>query len=77
VVEVGGPDRALVGSLKAHADLPEFRIPYRGERIKPDQSYGLEIVVMVDGKSAYLNKKPYYVITKGNPQTVEAELEKR
>jgi uncharacterized lipoprotein YbaY len=77
VVEVSGPDRALVGSLKAKGDLPEYRIPYRKERIKPDQSYGLEIVMMVDGKSAYLNKKPYFVITKGNPETVTAELEKR
>jgi uncharacterized lipoprotein YbaY len=77
VVEVSGPDRALVGSLKAHGDLPEYRVPYRKERIKQDQSYGLEIVMMVDGKSAYLNKKPYFVITKGNPETVTAELEKR
>lgn len=77
VVEVSGPDRALVGSLKAKGDLPEYRIPYRKERIKQDQSYGLEIVMMVEGKSAYLNKKPYFVITKGNPETVVAELEKR
>ncbi len=77
VVEVSGPDRALVGSLKAHGDLPEYRVPYRKDRIRQDQSYGLEIVMMVDGKSAYLNKKPYFVITKGNPESVTAELEKR
>jgi uncharacterized lipoprotein YbaY len=75
VVEVSGPDRALVGTLKAHGDLPEYRIPYRKERIRQDQSYGLEIVMMVDGKAAYQNYKPYFVITKGNPEAVTVELE--
>jgi uncharacterized lipoprotein YbaY len=77
VVEVTGPDRALVGSLKAKADVPEYRVPYRKERIKADQSYGLEINLMVDGKPAYRNTKPYYVITKGNPEQVTVEMEKR
>ena len=77
IIEVSGPDRALVGSLKSHADLKEYKVEYRQARIRPQQSYGLEIVVMADGKSIYKNKKPYLVLTNGNPDRITAEVEKR
>jgi hypothetical protein len=77
VVEISGPDRALVGSLKAHADIREYKVEYRAGRIKQDQSYGLEIVVMAEGKSVYHNKKPYLVLTKGNPDRITAEVERK
>jgi hypothetical protein len=77
IVEISGPDRALVGSLKAHADLPEFKVEYRNGRIRQDQTYGLEIVVMAEGKSVFHNKKPYLVLTQGHPDRVTAEVERK
>ena len=77
IVEVSGPDRAVVGKRQAPAGAPEYPVEYRKAAVKPDQSYGLEIVATAEGKTIFLNKKPYYVLTRGNPDRVTVELDKR
>ena len=77
IVEVSGPDRAVVGTLKAPAGAPEYRVEYRKAGVRAGQSYGLEIVIAAEGKTVYLNRKPYFVLTRGNPDRVNVELEKR
>lgn len=77
IVEVSGPDRAVVGTRQAPAGASEYPVEYRKAAVKPEQSYGLEIVATAEGKTIFLNKKPYYVLTRGNPDRVTVELDRR
>src|SRR5436190_2909300 len=65
VVEVSGPDRAVVGSLTALAGQPQYRVECKASRIRETQSYGLEVAAVVGGRAVCMNKAPHYVFTKG------------
>jgi uncharacterized lipoprotein YbaY len=80
VVEVSGPDRAVVGSLSQASQGPprtgvEYKLECSGSRIRESQSYGLEVAVVSGGKAILRNKKPYYVLTRGNPDRVQVEVQ--
>jgi len=79
VVEVSGPDRAVVGSLQPGQPPPRAGVEYKVEctasRIRDSQSYGLEVAIVSGGKVILRNKKPYYVLTRGNPDRVQVEVQ--
>lgn len=77
VVEVSGPDRAIAGSLNAPATAGPFEIRIPAQRIKETQQYGLEIHVVDNGVAILRNREPYYVLTRGNPDRVNATLVRR
>ena len=76
VVEVSGPDRAIVGTLTAPATVGPFEVKCPANRIRDNQQYGLEITVVHIGTTVFRNKEPYLVLTKGNPSQVTATLAK-
>lgn len=78
VVEVSGPDRAVVGSLSI-ADFTRggtFPIGCNGSRIRDNQSYGLEVAVAAGGRLLYRNPSAHYVLTRGNPDRASVLLSK-
>lgn len=79
VVEVSGPDRAIVGTLQpAPAMSPDggtYAVECKASRIREAASYGLEVAVVANGKALYRNRQAYYVLTRGNPDHVRVQLQ--
>jgi hypothetical protein len=59
VVEVSGPDRAIIGSLTAPPGQTEYRVECKAARIRESESYGLEVAAVADGRAIAMNRSPY------------------
>lgn len=78
VVEVSGPDRAIVGSTSV-ADFQQsatYNVGCLASKIRDSQSYGLEVAVALGGKLVFRNASPHYVLTRGNPDRATVPLTK-
>lgn len=76
VVEVSGPDRAIIGNVTAPPGQSEYRIECKGARVRDTETYGLEVAAVVDGRAVAMNRSPYYLFTKGNGDKATVELKK-
>jgi uncharacterized lipoprotein YbaY len=78
VVEVSGPDRAIVGSTSVASfdKSGTFVVECTGSRVRDTQSYGLEVAVVAGGKLMFRNASPHYVLTRGNPDRATVPLTK-